>query len=61
MWFGPPPRPFVPVVYRPWIRSVPIAAPVVFAPPVVVPWVAPRNVVVVRRPVVFGPTFVQLR
>jgi hypothetical protein len=62
-WFGPPLRPFAPVVYRPWLRPVPIVAPVVFAPaPVVVPWVAPRRVIVVRQPVRFAaPAFVQLR
>jgi hypothetical protein len=67
-WFGPPLRPFAPVVYRPWLRPVPIVAPISFAPigfapaPVVVPWVAPRRVIVVRQPVRFAaPAFVQLR
>jgi len=65
-WIGPPVRPFVPVVYRPWLRPWPIVAPIAFAPiafapaPVVVPWVAPRRVVVVRQPVRFaGPAFAQ--
>lgn len=62
-WFGPPLRPFAPVVYRPWLRPVPIIAPISFAPaPVIVPWVAPRRVIVVRQPVrVIAPAFVQLR
>jgi hypothetical protein len=62
-WFGPPLRPFAPVVYRPWLRPVPIAAPISFAPmPGVVPWVAPRRMIVVRQPVRFAaPSFVQLR
>jgi hypothetical protein len=62
-WFGPPVRPFAPVLYRPWLRPVPIVAPIAFVPaPVVVPWVAPRRVMVVRQPVRFvAPAFVQLR
>ena len=62
-WFGPPLRPFAPFVYRPWLRPVPIVAPIAFAPaPVFVPWVAPRRVIVVRQPVRFAaPTFVQWR
>jgi len=55
VWFGPPLRPWAPVVYRPWVQPWPIAAPGAFAPaPVVVPWVAPRRVVVVRQPVRFA-------
>ena len=62
-WFGPPLRPFAPFVYRPWLRPVPIVAPIAFAPaPVFVPWVAPRRMIVVRQPVRFAaPTFVQWR
>jgi hypothetical protein len=54
VWFGPPMRPFAPVVYRPWLRPAPVFAPIAIAPaPVFVPWVAPRRVVVVRQPVRF--------
>jgi len=62
-WFGPPLRPFAPVVYRPWLHPAPMFAPIAFAPaPVVVPWVAPRRVIVVRQPVRFAaPAVVQWR
>jgi len=54
-WFGPPLRPFAPVIYRPWLRPAPIFVPIAFAPaPVVVPWVTPRRVIVVRQPVRFA-------
>ena len=67
-WFGPPLRPFAPFAYRPWLRPVPRVAPISIAPiafapvPVVLPWVAPRRVIVVRQPVRFAaPAFVQSR
>jgi hypothetical protein len=67
-WFGPPLRPLAPVAYRPWLRPVPVVAPISFAPfalapaPFVVPRVVPRRVIVVRQPVRFAaPAFVQLR
>ena len=62
-WFGPPVRPFAPVVYRPWLRPLPFVAPIAFAPaPVFVPWIAPRRVIVVRQPVRFAaPAVVQWR